>query len=85
MALLLSQLGTIGSGLVIALIYNWKLTLIVVSLYIISTVAFIIGRKVIYSKRIYNLSLICFASTVSVTCSLKLSTLYILASGLNNS
>ena len=52
-ALLLSQLGTIGSGLVIALIYSWKLTLIATLSIFLSAVAIVIGGKVLL-KLNYN-------------------------------
>ena len=47
MALLLSELGTIVGGLIIAMIYSWNLTLIVIFPILTLAVAIIIGRKVL--------------------------------------
>ena len=47
MALLLSELGTIVGGLIIAMIYSWNLTLIVIFPILTLAVAIIIGQKVL--------------------------------------
>ena len=47
MALLLSELGTVVGGLIIAMIYSWNLTLIVIFPILTLAVVIIIGRKVL--------------------------------------